>query len=99
MENYHLVSQWASSLKTDKAFKELQDFNLKYTWAKLSETTDFVSKMHEDLPRILHIIQLQEKQNAALRAANERHREYIRVSGLADECIINDIKEKFNIDI
>lgn len=99
MENYHLVNQWASSIKADKAFKELQDFKAKYAWAKLSETTDFVTQMHEDLPRILHIIKLQEKQNAALRAANERHLEYIRVSGLADECIINDIKEKFNIDI
>lgn len=99
MENYLLVKQWAASISADKAFKELLDFKAKHSWAKLPETTTFVAKMHEDLPKILRIIEKQEKVNAALRMENERLNGYIKANHMADDCIINDIREKFNVDI
>ena len=99
MENYKLVNQWAASLTADKAFKEILDFKAKYSWVKLLESTSFIGHMHEDLPKILNIIRLQEKQHAVLRMENEKLRKYIEVNGLADECILNSLKEKFGIDI
>ena len=99
MENYHLVNQWASKISADKAFRELLDFKDKYSWAKLPEATAFLSKMSEDLPKILNIIKLQEMQNAILRRSDDNLRGYIEANKLADECIIDDLKNKFNLDI
>lgn len=99
MENYKLVSQWASSINADKALSELLDFKARYPWVKLPETTEFMGKMAEDLPIMLNIIKKQEHVNAALREENHRLNEYIRVNRLADELIIDDLAKKFNIDI
>lgn len=99
MENYLLVKQWAASISADKANNELETFKAKYTWAKLVETDKFVSQMAQDLPKVLKIIEKQEKVNAALRMENERLNGYIKANQMADECIINDLAKKFNIDI
>ena len=99
MENYHLVSQWAAKMTADKALKEIQDFKDRYTWAILAESNFFIKQMSEDLPKILNIIKLQEKNNSILRYENEKLRGYIKANQMADECIINDIAKKFNIDL
>lgn len=99
MENYQLVSQWAANLTAEKAKDELELLRLKYPWLKCDESMEFITKMCEDLPKMLNIIKSQEMQNAILREKNRRSDEYIRVSGLADEVILNDIQKKFNIDI
>lgn len=99
MENFHLVSQWAATIKTEKAFQELSNLKTKYPWLKCDEAFAFVSQMHQDLPRMLHIIVLQEKQNAILRRSDEKLRGYIKANNMADEVIIDDLRKKFNIDI
>lgn len=99
MENYQLVQQWASKITAEKAFDEMERLRLKYPWLKCDESFQFISEMKNDLPKILNIIKLQERQNTVLREKNRRNEEYIRVNGLADECILNDLKAKFGIDI
>lgn len=99
MENYHLVSQWAASLNAEKAFKEILDLKAKYRWVTCPESTTFLAKMYEDLPKILNIIKLQEKQNAILRHENEKLHGYIKANQMADACILDDIAKKFNIDL
>lgn len=99
MENYNLVSQWVASLSADKAFKEILDLKAKYNWINCPETIGFIAKMREDLPKMLKIIQLQEKQNAVLRRSDANLRGYIHANGLADEIILDEIKKKYNIEI
>lgn len=94
-----MVKQWASSTRADKALKELMDFRAKYSWAKLDEVTNYLKMMVSDLPKITHIVELQEVQNDVLRKENHKLRKYIEVNQLADECIIDDLRKKFNIDI
>jgi hypothetical protein len=93
------VNQWASSINTDKALTEIVNLKAKYPWLKCPETLEFIKKMDEDLPKILNIIKMQEKQNAVLRRSDEITRGYIHANGLADEVILDDLKKKFNIDI
>lgn len=95
MENYRLVCQWAANIKTEKAYNELSNLMLKYPWLKCAETLKLVSQMNEDLPRILNIITLQEKQNSILRVENERLKNYIHVNRLADEFLLDEIKTKY----
>lgn len=99
MLNHQMVKQWASSIRADKALKELLDFKAKHTYYKLTEVTTYLAKMYEDLPRITHIIELQEAQNDLLRKENNKLRKYIEVNQMADELIIDDIRKKFNIEI
>lgn len=99
MENYHLVSRWADTISADKALEEITTLREKYTWLKCDESFLFISQMAEDLPKVLNVVKLQEKQNAVLREKNRRNDEYIRVNGLADEIILDDLRKKFNIDI
>lgn len=99
MENYLSVKQWASGLSADSAAKEIEFIRLKYTWLRCEESFDFIKKMSEDLPKILNIIKMQEAQNAMLRKENHKLRKYIEVNEMADECIIDDLRKKFNIDI
>lgn len=101
MENYKLVSQWAASVSADKAFTDILNFKAKNQWAKdkLLDATSFIGQMREDLPKILNIIKLQEKQNAVLRMENERLQGYIKANGLADEIILDELNKRFNIGI
>lgn len=92
MKNYEAVAKWAATVNFDKAIDELTAFQAKYPWAKLPETTKQLLKISADMPRIINIIKHQEKQNAI-------HREFIRVSNLADDAITNAIIEKYNIDL
>lgn len=55
--------------------------------------------MHEDLPKILNIIKLQEKQNAVLKMANEKLNGYIKANNLADELILDELRDKYQFDI
>jgi hypothetical protein len=99
MEKFHLVSQWAASINAEQAFKEINNLRQKYPWLRCEESFEFISKMHLDLPKMLHVIVLQEKQNAILRRSDENLRGYIKANQLADEVIIDDLRKKFNIDI
>jgi hypothetical protein len=101
MENYQLVNQWAASVNSDRALTELTDYLARNPWMakKIPETVAFIQKMAEDLPKIMLIIKSQEKQNAVLRMKNDNLNGYIKANQLADECILNDIKEKFKIEI
>jgi hypothetical protein len=97
--NYHLTNQWASSLNADKAFKEILDLKAKYNWINCPESISFIARMHEDLPKILNIIKLQEKQNAVLKMANEKLNGYIKANNLADELILDELRDKYQFDI
>lgn len=99
MENYYLVTQWASSFNADKAFQEIEILRLKYPWLRCEESFDFIRKMQEDLPKILKIIKMQEKQNAILRRSDQITRAYIKANSIADEVILDDLAKKFNIEI
>lgn len=92
MKNYEAVAMWAATVNLDKAISELTAFQAKYPWAKLPEITKQLLKMSADMPKIISIIKHQEKQNMI-------HREFVRVSKIADEAIVKGICEKFNIDI
>ena len=90
MENYQIVKQWAATVNIDKAVEELTNLRAKYPWLKLDETTKALLQLSADLPKIVSIITHQEKQNAI-------HREFIRVSGIADAAIITAIKAQYNL--
>lgn len=90
MENYRSVMQWLATVNVDAAVKEIEMLKLKYPWLKCDETIATLKKMQNDLPQIVNIIKLQEKQNAM-------HREYIRVNGLADTAIVEAIKLHYNL--
>lgn len=92
MKNYEAVAQWAATVNLDKAIDELSAFKKKYPWAKLDETQKTLLKLSTDLTKIVSIITHQEKQNAI-------HREFIRVSKIADEAIVNAVTSKFGINV
>jgi len=94
-----MVKQWASSIRADKALKELTEFKAKYSWAKLDEVERYLKMMVTDLPKITHIVELQEAQNYAVKKKNYDLENYIKVNQMADELIIDDIRKKFNIEI
>lgn len=91
MKNYEAVAQWAATVNLDKAIDELTAFKARYPWAKLGETERQLLKLSADMPKIISIIKHQEKQNTI-------HREFVRVSKIADEAIVKAICVKFNID-
>lgn len=99
MENYEKVSQWAATVNIEKAFREIEALRLKYSWLRCDESFEFISRMHKELPKILKIIQLQEKQNAAHRFSDANLRGYIKANGLADEVIVDELKRRYNVDI
>jgi hypothetical protein len=90
MQNYEMVAQWASTLKVDKAHSELAALKLKFPWLKCDESLAFLERMKNDLPKITHIITLQEKQNAI-------HRKYIEVNNLADKAIVEAVAANYNL--
>lgn len=88
--NYESVRQWAVTVRVDEALKEMLSLKERYPWLRCDKTITQLTKLEEDLPKIINIILHQEKQNAI-------HREYIRVNGLADTAIAEAIKAKFNL--
>ena len=90
MRNYHAVHQWVASVDMDKPFTEMAKLKRKYPWLQCEETLKFFSRLSNDLPKIIEIIKQQEKQNAM-------HREFVRVSKIADEAIVTAIRAKFDI--
>ena len=90
MTNYEQVHLWASAVTADRAWKELSALKQKYPWLKCDESLAFVGKMAEDLPKLLAIIKLQEKQN-------EIDKKYIEVNKLADEAIVKAIQEQYGL--
>jgi hypothetical protein len=85
-----MVAQWAATLKADKAHSELSALKLKYPWLKCDESLQFLEQMKNDLPKITHIIRLQEKQNLI-------HRKYIEVNNLADKAIVEAVAAKYKL--
>lgn len=94
-----MVSQWASTLNAEKAYTEIYELKGKHMWLKCPESIEFITKMAQDLPKILNIIKLQEKQNTILRHENQKLNDYIRVNRMADELILDEIRDKYQIDI
>lgn len=92
MENYKMVAQWAATIKIDEALNELQMLKLKYPWLKCEKSLLLLQKLAEELPDMLKIIKLQERENAI-------HRKYIELNRMADEAIVNSIAQKFNLEI
>ena len=90
MRNYEAVLQWASTMKTDKAYEEIQKLKSKYPWLRCDESFQFIEKMHTDLPKIINIVKLQEKQNAILEKV-------IEANHCADEAIVNAIMVQYDI--
>lgn len=92
MKNYQAVKQWASTITVETALRELQAAKLKYPWLKVDEALKALEKMNKDLPEIVKIIMLQEKQNAI-------HRKFVEVNKLTDTAIIQAISKQFNLGI
>lgn len=90
MRNYEAVQQWAAGVNMDKAYKEILELKAKHKWLPCDETVKFMTKLSEDLPKIIQIIKQQEKQNAM-------HREFVRVSKIADEAIVVGIQAKYGL--
>jgi predicted RNA-binding protein with EMAP domain len=90
MQNYEKVAQWAATLKSEKAFNELQNLKLKYPWLKCEESLAFLQRMNEDLPKIAGIVKHQEKQNAI-------HRKFIEITKASDESIVKAISEQYGL--
>ena len=99
MENYQKVSQWAATVNIEKAFREIDALRLKYPWLKCEESFELISRLHKELPIILKIILLQEKQNAGHRYHTSNMEGYIKANGLADEVILDELKKRYNVDI
>jgi hypothetical protein len=90
MKNYEMLAQWAATLKADKAFEELSNLKTRYPWLRCDESLAFLEQMKTDLPKIMHIVRLQEKQNLI-------HREYIKVNELADKAIVEAVAAKYDL--
>ncbi len=90
MKNYELVNQWAASLNCDKAFDEITKLKKKYPWLKCDESLKFIEKMNLDLTKIANVVKHQEKQNAM-------HRQFIEVSKIADESIVNAVRTLYKL--
>jgi hypothetical protein len=90
MKNYEAVAQWAAGVNMDKAYKEITELKLRYSWLKCDETLAFMMKLSADLPKIINIIKHQEKQNSI-------HREFQRVSKIADSAIADALRVKFDL--
>lgn len=81
-----------ATITVEPALKEIQDLKAKYPWAKCDKALETLEKLTKDLPAIVKIIMLQEKQNAI-------HRKHIELNGVADKAIIEAICHKFKIDL
>jgi hypothetical protein len=92
MKNYEQVELWAASVNADKAYHELTKLREKCPWLKCDETYKLVVQMYTDLPKIINIIKLQEKQNAM-------HRKFVEVNRLTDEAVIKGITEQYGIKL
>lgn len=92
MKNYEAVEQWAAGVNADKAYEEITKLKQKYPWLKCDESFALIAKMYTDLPKVINIIKLQEKQNAM-------HREFVRVNQLAEEAIVHAVAHKAGITI
>lgn len=92
MTNTEAVEQWAATLNADKAYNEIIKLKEKYPWLKCDESYLFITKMYTDLPMISDIVGQQEKQNAI-------HRQFVRVSQIADTAIVYAVAEKAGITL
>jgi hypothetical protein len=90
MRNYQLLNQWAATVNAEKAYEELSAIKLKYPWLKCDKSLETLKKLSEDLPKMLQIIKLQEKQNAI-------HSRYIEVNKIADDAIIKAIVDQYGL--
>ena len=99
MRNYEAVSQWAATIDITEGLKELKALKEKYPWLKCDNTLDTLKRFDKELPAIVRIITIQEKQNAVMRFKIARLEKFIELNGMADQAIMDDIAKKFNIDL
>lgn len=92
MKNYQAVEQWAANVNADKAYSEICKLREKYPWLKCDESYKLISELYTDLPKLIEIIKQQEKQAAM-------HREFVRVSRIADEAIVHAVAAKAGITL
>jgi hypothetical protein len=92
MRNYEAVRQWAAAISAEKAHEEITKLRLKYPWLKCEESFQFIEKMHQDLPKILNIVKLQEKQTVI-------QEKIIDLNHMADEAIVSALVQQYNIQI
>lgn len=92
MRNYEAVEQWAAAVNADKAYEEITRLKQKYPWLRCDESMALITKMYTDLPKLINIIKAQEKQDAI-------HREFVRVSRLADDAIVRAVASKAGITL
>jgi hypothetical protein len=92
MKNYEAVAQWAATLNADAAYQEIARITQKHPWIRLDKSFEFIEKMRSDLPKIQEIVKQQEKQNAI-------HREFVRVSQMADAAIVTAVASKAGIEL
>lgn len=90
MKNYELVERWASTISAEKAHGELLALKIKYPWLRCENALETLKTLQDDLPKIVHILKHQEKQNAI-------HRKYIELNGIADSAIIEAIVTKYGL--
>ena len=99
MKNYQAVNQWLATVKVDQAHNEMTTLKLKYPWLKCDLTLALLTQLNEDLPKYGKIVQFQDAQIAILNKRLEYLHEFIRVSELADEAIVNAVAARFNINL
>ena len=87
-----MVAQWASTITAEPALKELQGLKAKYPWLRCDVALEALEKLSKDLPAIVNIIKLQEKQNAI-------HRKYIELNRIADTAIVEAMIKQYNIKL
>lgn len=90
METYEAVHQWAATVNVDSAVREMEGLKSRYPWLKCDETLVSLRKMQQDLPKIIHIIKFQEKQN-------KMHKKFIDVNKLADEAIVKAVMARHGL--
>jgi hypothetical protein len=92
MKNYELVNKWTATLNIDAAVKEMRALKEKYPWLKCEQSLHALEKFQNDLPKIITVIQHQEKQNAIHRMMND-------TTALADKAIIEAMISKYDIKL
>lgn len=75
-----------------EALQELQNLKAKYPWLKCDKSLEALERLSKDLPDIVKIIKLQEKQNAI-------HRRFIEASKFADDAIVKAMIEQYKIKL
>lgn len=99
MRNYDAVKQWAVTINITEGLQELEALKAKYPWLRCQKSLESLKRFDKELPAIVRIITIQEKQNAVMRFKIERLEKYIELNKWSDQIILDDIAKKFNIEL